>query len=250
MSKPELLDNVTHHDVRVITRYDASYGHGVNQTLVFPTEFSELQREYAIFFRRTAAGSFHSVALLGLDSGENLFLHDGVWDARYIPALHQRGPCLLGFREVGTDGQTVREPVIMIDMDDPRVNRSEGVRLFLPAGGKSSQLDRMSRALRTLQQGMEASEAMFAAFNAAGLLTRVKIDLRLDDSRIYTLPDLFTINAEALSALSAEKLASLNAKGFLALAFMVITSVSNVNWLMEMKNISLERQARLSRATA
>ncbi len=98
MAKMALLNNIDHPDLKVITRFDAAYGDSVNQAAVYPTEFSELQREYPIFFRKDEEGAFYCVILLGLDKGENLFLDGARWQARYVPAIHQRGPFMLGFQ--------------------------------------------------------------------------------------------------------------------------------------------------------
>src|SRR3712207_1319900 len=81
MTRPVLLNNVDHHDIKVMPRYGAAFGDAVNQTLVFPTEFEELQREYPIFFRADDAGSLQPVVLLGLDRDENLFLEGERWAA-------------------------------------------------------------------------------------------------------------------------------------------------------------------------
>ncbi|MDX1293453.1 MAG: SapC family protein, partial [Hyphomonas sp.] len=88
MAKMALLNNIDHPDLRVITRYGADYGDSVNLAAVYPTEFSELQREYPIFFMKDAEGAFFCVVLLGLDKGENLFLDGDRWNARYVPAIH------------------------------------------------------------------------------------------------------------------------------------------------------------------
>ena len=91
MTKRVLLNNVDHAELRVVTRRGAEFGDGVNQALVFPTEFDALQREYPILFRRDANGEMQALALLGLDRDENLFLADGRWNARYVPAALERG---------------------------------------------------------------------------------------------------------------------------------------------------------------
>ena len=82
-----LLNNIDHHDLRVITRHGAEFGDAVNQVMVFPTEFEAVQREYPIVFRRDAEGALRPVALLGLTREENLFLDGaGGWRAGYVPA--------------------------------------------------------------------------------------------------------------------------------------------------------------------
>src|SRR4030095_12157074 len=65
MTNRVFLNNVEHRDLRVVTRHSVDFGDGINQVLVFPTEFEELQREYPILFRRAADGDFQAVALLG-----------------------------------------------------------------------------------------------------------------------------------------------------------------------------------------
>ena len=85
------INNVDHADLRVSVRAGAEFGDAANQTLVFPAEFEELQREFPIIFRRREAG-LQAYALLGLDRDENLFLSDDRWTSRYVPASFRRGP--------------------------------------------------------------------------------------------------------------------------------------------------------------
>src|SRR5205814_7436056 len=122
-----------------------------NLALVVPTEFEQLQREYPILFRRDSDGEFQSIALLGLDPGENLFLQGGEWAARYIPAALRRGPLFLGIGEVEEAG----DAAIVIDLDDPRVSESEGEPLFLPHGGAAPFLQQAAAALQAVHEGLE-----------------------------------------------------------------------------------------------
>ena len=104
MAKLALLNNIDHANLKIVTGFRAEFGDSVNQVAVYPTEFSELQRDYPIFFRKDGEGAYYAVVLLGLDKGENLFLGEGRWHARYVPALHQRGPFLIGFQKQDIDG--------------------------------------------------------------------------------------------------------------------------------------------------
>src|SRR5688572_1104324 len=113
MTNKVLLNNVDHADLRVISRPGPEFGDSVNQVLVFPTEFEDLQREYPIFFRKDANDHYQAVALLGLDRDENLFLGAEGWNARYVPAALQRGP----FSIVLQAAQAGTAPMIHIDLD-------------------------------------------------------------------------------------------------------------------------------------
>ncbi len=231
-SKPVLLDNVEHHDLRIITGHAAAFGDAVNQVRVYPNEFAEIQREYPIFFRRDAQGAFYAIALLGFDRDENLFLDGEGWNARYVPAGQDRGPFLLGLREEGDSNG----PMVLIDVAHSRLSRSEGEPLFLPHGGNAPVLERHILVLRTLHSGLGLNDDVFAAWLDAGLLVPVKLDVRIDDTLGYDIPDLFSISGEALARLDGTALAKLNARGYLGMAFHVLTSLGNMQHLVTLKN--------------
>lgn len=235
-SKPVLLDNVEHQDLRVITDRSAAFGDAVNQVRVFPNEFIDVQREYPIFFRRDDQGDFYAVALLGFDRDENLFLDTGAWNARYVPAGHDRGPFLLGLREGSDQDGGAGGPMMLVDPAHPRLSRSEGEPLFLPHGGNAPVLERYVQVMRTLHRGLGLNDAVFTAFLDAGIMAPVKVDIRIDDEVGYNIPDLFSISGEALTGLEGAALARLNESGYLALAFYVLASMKNIDHLVALKN--------------
>lgn len=235
MTKAVLLNNIDHHDLKVITRHGPEFGDNINQVLVFPTEFEEVQREYAIFFTPGENGAYQSVALLGLDRDENLYLDEKGWNARYIPAVQRRGPFVIGVPRDDSD----TGPMIHVDLDHPRISREQGYPLFLPHGGNAPYLDHVAGVLRTIYSGIDLAAPMFAAFEAAGLIEPVSVEIQLSETESYSLPDYSTISAERLGALEGEALATLQAQGFLYAAFLVVASLGNVNGLIERKNALL-----------
>jgi hypothetical protein len=146
-----------------------------------------------------------------------------------------RGPFLIGFQEQQIDGELRKEPVIHLDMDHPRISSTEGEHVFLPHGGNSPYLDHMSAVLRGINQGIEVSKAMFAAFSAMDLIEPVKLDIRLNEAVGYSLIGLHTINRQKLAALDGQSLERLNRAGFLEGAFLVMASLANVKRLMSLK---------------
>jgi len=226
------LDNVSHQDLRVKTGYSAEFGDEINLSLVFPTEFVYVQREYPILFRKDANGDFQSYALLGLDKNENLFLDEPAWNARYVPAIQQRGPFLIGMHKTNTD----REPMVHVDLDHPRISTTEGEPVFLTHGGNSPLLEHTNRMLQIIFNGVELSKSMFAAFEQEGLIESMEAQINLDERTQYKLPDFYTINQDRLEELDGAALERLNRPGYLQLALMVVHSLGNVEWLIELKN--------------
>lgn len=236
MATPVLLNNVDHRDIRVLTGHGASFGDTINQVTVFPTEYEELQREYPILIRRDPDGTYYSVALLGLDRDENLFLFDGGWNGRYVPALLQRGPFSIGVPGEGPNGEPVGEPMIHIDLDHPRISRTEGQPVFLPHGGNSPYLDHIAGVLRSIFAGVEVNKTIFAAFDECGLIEPITIEIKLNESRQYNVPDCYTISQQRLMQLDGSSLEKLHRADYLRAAVWIASSLHNVRRLIDIKN--------------
>ena len=246
MGQHVLLNNVDHHDLRLIARHGAAFGDSVNQTLVFPTEYQDIQRHYPIFFRQTEGGGFKAVALLGFDKDENLFLEGDRWNAAYVPALHRISPFLIGQPKAapGEDLPADAEAMILVDTEHARISRGEGNPLFLSQGGNSPTLVEVTRVLRQVYVGEQANDRMFAAFHECGLLAPVEINIEVSDRQSFLLKDMLTISTDALYRLDGERLKALNEAGFLALAFYVVSSMGNLSHMIALKT------GRIAAATA
>jgi len=236
MPRLVMLNNVAHKNLRVINRFGPEFGDDVGMVLVFPTEYADVQREYPIFFRKDpATGEFQSVALLGFDKNENLFLDEGRWNANYVPGIVARGPFLIGFQEQESQGEVRVEPVIHVDLDNPRVSETEGEPVFLPQGGSSPYLEKVALVLRGIRDGLAANKAMFAAFAEHDLIEPVKLDIKPSSDESYSLLGLHTISQQKLAALDGSALEKLNRSGFLQGAYLVLASINNVRRLIALK---------------
>jgi hypothetical protein len=236
MSRTEVLDNVAHRDLRVRQGYAAEFGDAVNTALVFPTEFSHVQREYPILLRRGADGQLQAIALLGLDRDENLFLEGTQWNARYVPAVLQRGPFLIGFRKEQIRGEPVNVPVIHVDLDHPRVSHTEGEPVFLRHGGNSPYLERANRFLQIIYTGTSMAGPMYGALEAEGLVEELDLEVDLDGRVKYKLPGFLTISQQRFAKLGPAALDRLHTRGYLEPAVLMMASLANVYWLIELKN--------------
>ena len=126
MTNHVLLDNITHKNLRV--RHATRRGlrrqrrHGADVCRRnSPTCSANTPSSSAAI----PTGDYFSVALLGFAKDENLYLEGDRWDAYYVPGIIARGPFLIGFQERQEGGELRRDPVIHVDMDNPRVNETE-----------------------------------------------------------------------------------------------------------------------------
>jgi hypothetical protein len=227
MTNRVLLNNTDHQDLRVAIRHGADFGDSVNQVLVFPTEFEQVQREYPIVFRKSDGGDFYAVALLGLDRDENLFLGEEGWQTRYVPAIQQRGP----FSE--SDGE------ISVDLDDPRVGAEDGQPLYLTHGGDAPYLQHIRAVQDAVRHGAQAMAPLFAMLDEYDLIHPVAIDISLDDGASYRVPDVYSVAQDKLDALTGAPLDRLHRSGVLRAATMAMASLDNVNRLIALKTRKL-----------
>lgn len=231
-----MLNNVQHQDVRVITERSARYGDDVNFVLTFPLEFRNIQSCYPIFFRKDAnTGRFSPIALFGFEPRENLYLDDDGWDAHYIPLMIRRHPFLIGFQQAREQGEP-KQAVVSIDMNSPRVNKSEGEPLFLEHGGISDYLSSMTEMLETIQFADETSAGFVDALLELDLIESVTMQIELKDRSKHELLGYYTINEDKLIELDKEALGDLHSKNYLESIYMILASLSCFRTLVEKRN--------------
>lgn len=241
MPNHALLNNNEHKQLRIVTRRGAAYGDAVMSALTFPAEFRELQAHYPIVFAKNQDGtSFDPIALFGFQQGENLFLGGGPglgngWDAPYIPLTIERQPFLIGRPADGSQ----ESMMIHVDLDSPRVGTTEGEPLFLSYGGSTEYLERISRVLRSIHDGLETSKGFVEALLHLELLESFVLDIELNDGSQNRLAGFYTINEERLAKLSGEQLARLHEVGYLQAIYMAVASLSQFRALIERKNRTL-----------
>ncbi|HEX5789122.1 MAG TPA: SapC family protein [Woeseiaceae bacterium] len=236
MANYALLNNVDHQDVRIITARSADYGDKVMSAVTFPNEFRNIQAYYPILFHSNAAGETWPVALFGFERGENLFLDAAGWHAAYVPAMVRREPFLIGFQKPRDGSETEPARVLSLDMDHPRVSRSEGEALFLPLGGRTPYLEETAALLEGIYAGQTHGAAFVAALEEQELLEPVTLDIRLTDGSRNQLLGFHALNEDRIRALPGLVLEEFSREGYLLPMFMVLASMANVRKLIDLKN--------------
>lgn len=243
MPKHEVLNNVDHKDLRVITTRSAEFGDNVMYGLTFAAEFRYIQAHYPIVFRKDAgSGEFQAVALFGFEAQENLFLADDKWDATYIPLSVERLPFMIGVQQ-GVDGSPEGRQLMMhVDMDSPRLSQTQGEAVFLAHGAPTEYLERMNSVLKAIDDGLGSNPGFIAALLKADLLESFVLDVELQPGSPHRLMGFYTINEDKLAQLAPSTLADLNQQGYLLPIYMVIASMANLRALIA------RRQQRLALA--
>lgn len=222
----QLLNNIQHKDLRIVTQRGAQWGDDFMSAPATPDEFRKLQAHYPIVFQPDGQGGFVPVALFGLQEGQNLFLTDEGWDADYLPLSVQRLPFSIG---VADD-----ELRMMVDMDSKRVSLgAEGEAVFLPHGGTTDFTENANAVLLALHEGLQATTEFVQTLMAHDLLEPFTLDVERRDGTHGQLLGYYFIHEERLAALDAGTVGLLHQADYLQPIYMAIASLSNFTKLIQ-----------------
>jgi hypothetical protein len=223
-----LLNSLTHRALRVHARPSAQYGDNQRFVAVVVGEFPALAVHYPILFSKDAdTGQFYCGAMLGFDSGENLFVEEHRASNAYRPLNLQRGPFF-------TSG-----PDLAIDLDHPRVAPSGDQELFDDSGQPTGYLQSIMGLMNELRPGLERTRIFIDTLLGLRLIEPVAISARFDDGVQREFTGLYTVNRDQLKELADAAVLDLFRRGYLQLIHMMLLSLNHVSRLAQRRNRSL-----------
>ena len=221
-----------HKELRILEERSDEMGDGMMCCVTFPEEFRNLQNHYPILFQLNQERSeFNCLAVFGFENGENLYLKDGKWDARYIPLAMDIQPFMIGKSPI--EGA---ERKVVVDMDSPRIADGEGMRVFDENGMATTFLENVSKKLGYLDDGYKNAGDYIECLKKYDLLEPLSIDVTLNDGTKNRLVGFHTIHEEKFRQLDAVALAEFQDKNYLMPTYMMLASLSNLANLIQRKN--------------
>ncbi|WP_143873747.1 SapC family protein [Catenovulum sediminis] len=236
MNQPnvELLDKVRHKSLKVDTKKVDVAEFKVNASFVVVNELSTLIHEYPIFISKNpTTGKFQLTALLGFDSGQNLFISQGQWRSTYLPLDILRRPF-----QAMVEENNLSSGKIAIDVNSDLVNETQGERLFTEEGETSDYLLRIQKSFSQLMAGTQRTEAILNKAAEYDLIHSVNLDIELKDGRKSRVNGLYAIDTKALAALTGANLEECHKNGILEVCHLILSSGAHlqklINWEAEL----------------
>jgi hypothetical protein len=225
---PVTLDQHKNKRIKPIANFDFAKQFNIASIMVH--EFSRAASTYPIvFLEDKERDEFRPVVLMGLETGENLFIKDGKWDASYIPAIIRRYPFALAKTPEQDDNYTV-----CLDNSSELVNETEGESLFDDAGKPSEMMERVKRYLAELQQ-MEKFTQEFCHFLAEhNMFTPLNMKVRQQDE-IKNITGCYVVNEERLGSISDEGFLNFRKQQFLPAIYAHLISLAQIERLLKFK---------------
>lgn len=228
MAKVEILNFQTHKHLKIDINHSAEYVEGAHYIPVLAEEIKQLSLEYPIVFLKDQdTGQFGLVALLGFESGENLYIQQGAWRAHYYPCHLRRQPFAIGVNQ-RTDN-TPNKGLIAIETESPRIIEENGQALFTEAGEATDYLKYVEQVLQQIAAGTKPTELFVKAIVDANLIEASSITVKRPNGEEKKYNGLYTINTESLQALDDSKLRELYDSRFLQACYLIDSSGGHIS---------------------
>lgn len=214
-------------------RRPATLAHGRQEVLVglsLPEMFKAVTCLPLAFAPQGEA--FVPVAVLGLKSGQNLFVApDGRWLGEYVPAAlraypfrllqDQNGQQLLGFD---------RESGLLTEADQP------GEPFFEAEGKPAAVIQELLVFLSQMEQGRKQAVSLSALLRQHGLIQPwpVQVQVQGPDGKEAALEGLFRVDEAALRTLPLEALGALRDAGAFPLMYCQLLSMQHLGRLAQL----------------
>lgn len=195
------------------------------------TEFIPACRDYPIAFASGDNGAtFAAMAILGLESAQNLYAPDGItWDpAVYLPAYVRRYPFCM--TRVTVDGNEQPERIACVEK---RAINASGAALHDDKGHALPLWEEKKKLLFEFEGDLARTEQLCANLAALGLMEVFTMQARPNQGAPLAMTGLYRVSEQKLNDLPAEKLKELVQSGALARIYAHLISLANFGRLLD-----------------
>ena len=247
--QPVALNREQHRTLKL--RADVNHLMGaasLNAVFLTGTEFVDACKHYPILFL-SAGQDAHgraqaaSVAVFGLNAGENLFVTPDGWDAPYVPATLRSYPFTLARVEQ-------EQYALCFDGAAPGISMEQGEPLFDDAGEPTPLLEDLHALAQQVEIEAERTRLMGMKLMELGLLRPKRFDAKLSDGTPIVVDGFMAVDEDRLNKLGDAELALLQRSGLMALVHAHLISLGNMRGLIERRLAQAETAAAVALASA
>lgn len=222
------LDKEAHKALKVIPR--------VNFDLVSKTHLAAATiREFAqlsgcmplVLIEDPKTKNIHTVAMLGLEQGQNLFYAEERWQCPHVPLNIQRYPF-----DIRPDGDRLG---VYID-ENSDLFTDEGEPLFTEEGEASEYLDNRQKFLTELANSEVQNQRFIKQIKELELLEEIQIRITYSTGQVRNVTGILSINEKKMIDLPDDKIIALHKAGYLGAAYSMMLSLGQLNRLVELTN--------------
>lgn len=232
MSTPVPLKNDVHAKTKLTQSGDYTRFKTNHLIPIVFQDFFTLATEFPlVFVKNDKIGEYVPVAVMGLKEGQNLYCQTEQWQAQVIPLSFNHAP--LALVRADPEGEQM---LVLIDESSPMVSETEGEALFTASGEKTEYLEKRIEYMANVSQQATQTQEICKYLAGKNLFMTQQVQLRhRPDSPTYNINGIYTINEDALNALSDEDFLDLRKRGLLPLIFSHLTSLQQLRRISKLQ---------------
>ncbi|GAA0855486.1 SapC family protein [Aliiglaciecola litoralis] len=222
------LDKEKHSALKVSVQHGFEFAKETHLASATMREFAQIASCMPIaFIKDQPKGSFHTIAMLGLEQNSNMYFNDNKWVGHVMPLNIQRYPF-----DVRPDGDKLG---VFIDENSPLVGE-EGESLFTEAGEPSDYLKNRQELLGEIANSEMITQRFVAKVVELGLLDPLQLNVQYASGETRNVTGVFTINEKRVNELSDEVTLELKKSGFLGAIYTVMLSLAQLNRMVQLSS--------------
>ena len=220
-----------HQNLKLATTRDLSHIAGQHIIPLTATEFAQASASFpVVFVKNPESERYRSVAMLGLEAGENLFYQDNKWTAISIPQSIATVPFSLGI-----DPDQENTLTACVDLDSEFIGEDKDLPLF-EDDKESEVLVNVQQALGRLYDNERMTEKFVKELEDHDLLQELELNIALSSGEKKKLVGIFTINEEKVKELADDVVLDFHKRGLFVPIYSMLGSLSQMNRLAHLRN--------------
>lgn len=228
------LDRVKHQNFYFDKNHDFNFAAKSNLIPILASEIPLLANQLPMVFIPAGKDEFALMAVTSLQKEMNLFISNGTWQGRYVPAFIRRYPFITVGKPTEPD-----QFVIAIDEQaqclyaDPKKTQLSKLAPLFEGEKLGSELQERIPFLQKFHQDNLNSFHFYRKLHELHLLTKSDLSITGADQKKYLLNGVYLIDEKKLKELSNEVVTTLFKYDHLSKIYLITASLQNFPTLSE-----------------
>jgi hypothetical protein len=223
-----------HQNLKLAGKRDLAHIAGQHIVTITAAEYAQASSSFpVVLVKNPDSPRYRSVAMLGLESGENLYYQDTKWSGLALPQSAGMAPFALGL-----DPDKENTLTACVDLDSAFVGEDQELALFEADGKESELLSNVQNSLGRLYENEKMTENFIKELEENDLLQELELNVDLATGEKKKLTGLFTVNEEKVKSLADDKVLDFHKRGLFVPIYAMLGSLGQVNRLVQLRNLS------------
>jgi len=223
-----------HQNLKLAGKRGLAHVAGQHIVSVTASEYAQASASFPIVLvKNPDSPRYRSVAMLGLEAGENLYYKEDKWSGLSLPQSVGMAPFALGL-----DPDKENTLTACVDTDSALVGEDKELALFDADGKETELLSNVQNSLGRLYENEKMTENFIKELEENDLLQELELKVDLSSGEKKKLTGLFTINEDKVKSLADDKVLDFHKRGLFVPIYAMLGSLGQMNRLVQLRNLT------------